>query len=229
MSKVGHCDLCNRDIVREEYSDWSMEGCSDFCAQVSLEEKEAFKNLQPGQYGVWPCAECGRPIEDEYEPNGHCSKCSDKVTLRRSEKELQKLKEENEVLRREVTEAYRYNENINKWWRFKLERLQLSHSHDRTFHTVVLPWKALAKKLFKQKQNPITENFVKGTVVEAAYQRKLWSQDDKIKTDSDWFSLIQYLAGKVLITPTEQLEKQKHRIITIAAVAANWWNSKVNK
>lgn len=44
---------------------------------------------------------------------------------------LRKLKEENEVLRKEITASYKYNDTINKWWRFKLERLELSHNHDK--------------------------------------------------------------------------------------------------
>lgn len=129
MAKIGTCDLCKRDIIREEYSDFTIEGCSDFCATSTPEEKESFKTLQKSEWGVWPCSECGCAIEDEYEPGGHCSKCSDKVKLRQLNKRVAVLEKENAELNKEIQAAYKYNKEINKWWNFKMERLKLELSH----------------------------------------------------------------------------------------------------
>jgi hypothetical protein len=84
-------------------------------------------------------------------------------------------------------------------------------------------------------------DFVRAVVLEAAHQRERWgTEHDAGKTDADWFWLIGYLAGKALWNPGDMgdmvaafvgddaagakalLEKKLHRIITIAAAAANW-------
>lgn len=76
-------------------------------------------------------------------------------------------------------------------------------------------------------------DFSKAVVLEAAHQLERWDPNhDASKTDADWFWLIGYLAGKALhtpigkdwagIEPKEILEKRLHRIVTIAAAAANW-------
>lgn len=72
--------------------------------------------------------------------------------------------------------------------------------------------------------NLITEEFLKGVEVEAAHQRNRWKETDPYKTDVDWFWLIGYLAGKALSTESD-LDKKKHRIIALAAAAANWFKS----
>lgn len=53
---------------------------------------------------------------------------------------LRKLKEENQVLRKEIEASYKHNDTINKWWKFKLERLELSHSHETTSIQGDKPW-----------------------------------------------------------------------------------------
>lgn len=53
---------------------------------------------------------------------------------------LRKLKEENEVLRKEIAASYKHNETINKWWKFKLERLELTHNHETTTSQGNKPW-----------------------------------------------------------------------------------------
>jgi hypothetical protein len=70
-------------------------------------------------------------------------------------------------------------------------------------------------------------DFAQAVVLEAAHQRERWpSGHDANKTDEDWFWLIGYLAGKALHNPPHPtvaaIDKQLHRIITIAAAAANW-------
>lgn len=67
--------------------------------------------------------------------------------------------------------------------------------------------------------NPHTKDFLEAVRLEAAHQRERWPADhDAGKTDSDWFWLIGYVAGKALSKP----EKQLHHIITTAAVCLNW-------
>lgn len=74
---------------------------------------------------------------------------------------------------------------------------------------------------------PEVFDFVKAVQLEAAHQRKRWGSDhDAGKSDADWFWLIGYLAGKALHNPGVDAEKQLHRIITIAAAAANWHAAK---
>lgn len=95
-------------------------------------------------------------------------------------------------------------------------------------------------KLRKQLNTPEVLDFAKAVQLEAAHQRQRWgSAHDGGKTDADWFWLIGYLAGKALhnpyrhttgdeivIAPPEYRDvmwkKQLHRIVTVAAAAANW-------
>ena len=114
-------------------------------------------------------------------------------------------------------------------------------------------------RLKAQLNTPLTEDFIEAVKVEAAHQRERWGVDhDGGKTDADWFWLIGYLAGKALHNPGAEevpktdmprgkhpeidlfldaidrkkkkvLDKQLHRIITIAAAAANWHLAKLGK
>lgn len=69
---------------------------------------------------------------------------------------------------------------------------------------------------------PELHDFSKAVVLEAAHQRERWPEGhDANKSPEDWFWLIGYLAGKAL-RPDQPIEKRLHRIITIAAAAANW-------
>lgn len=66
-------------------------------------------------------------------------------------------------------------------------------------------------------------DFVEAVRLEAAHQRQRWASDhDAGKTDADWFWLIGFLAGKALHNPGGEPEKRLHRIVTVAAAAANW-------
>lgn len=74
---------------------------------------------------------------------------------------------------------------------------------------------------------PEIHDFAAAVMLEAAHQRERWQGGhDQGKTDADWFWLIGYLAGKALHNPPHPeiaaADKQLHRIITIAAAAANW-------
>lgn len=51
-------------------------GCvSNFCFTTTPEEREALKTLRPGEWGCWPCSDCGVAIDDVYTPGGCCSWC----------------------------------------------------------------------------------------------------------------------------------------------------------
>lgn len=73
---------------------------------------------------------------------------------------------------------------------------------------------------------PELHDFAKAVALEAAHQRKRWpSGHDAGKTDADWFWLIGYLSGKALHNPPNEMaphDAKLHRIVTIAAAAANW-------
>jgi hypothetical protein len=91
-------------------------------------------------------------------------------------------------------------------------------------------WKAEAIRLQSLINTPEIIDFAKAVHLEAVHQRERWgSRHDIGKTDANWFWLIGYLAGKALHNPDtsglseeEKLEKRLHRVITIAAAAANW-------
>lgn len=72
------CKVCGRTFTREEYHDYTVERCSLFCQDVTQEERKAFLKLEPGQFGVYPCADCGCAMEDDYQPTACCSDCSKK-------------------------------------------------------------------------------------------------------------------------------------------------------
>lgn len=59
--------------------------CSQFCALVPDREFEEFKKAKPGDYCVYPCSECGNPIEGEWFPDNpkqtRCAACGPKVRL----------------------------------------------------------------------------------------------------------------------------------------------------
>lgn len=52
---------------------------------VSASDRKAFASLKPGDWGVYPCPDCGQPIEDEYAPDSCCTECAARRRLRRLE------------------------------------------------------------------------------------------------------------------------------------------------
>lgn len=339
------CSVCKFPIQLLEVPDYEsgrgrvpIEFCSEFCDETKDTEKTEFLNMKEGDFGFWPCTDCGHIIEDAYVPNGCCSQCHKPRQLRAlqakldaAEKLLEKQKEETAVWKKEAEAAYKYNKEINRWWQFKLERAAAEAAHqtknvelDRALTAIrehrdqkghdrcwlddqklysVLPeggeynsklpprleflkncerfydsrqgdcpklhewgdseiekkrqwalrWKKFAKhqrnkitdmkimreasnsredklvyelhELYASMNSPVTENFIQGMQVEIEHQRKRWKQTDPQKTDADWFWLIGYLAGKALLNPGGDLDKKKHRVITVAAAAANWFSS----
>lgn len=78
------CPVCGFPIDNNRF-------CSNFCCETSEEEQTRFLNLGPGEWGVYPCAECGCAIEGEYVAGEVCSTCGPKVMLRRRTELLQKV------------------------------------------------------------------------------------------------------------------------------------------
>lgn len=76
------CPLCKHKV----YDYGSYTYCSEFCAETTQAEKTAFKNAQHGDDCVFPCMECGCPMEGEYSPDDPikvtCSSCWPKRQLR---------------------------------------------------------------------------------------------------------------------------------------------------
>lgn len=106
-------------------------------------------------------------------------------------------------------------------------------THGLVDHAELHRLRAEVNRLDALLNTPELLDFSKAVVLEAAHQIARWDPtQDASKTDADWFWLIGYLAGKALHTPIGKdpadiepigiLEKRLHRIITIAAAAANW-------
>ena len=75
---MANCPCCKLEIHVHEQPGYRSEHCSEFCATISDEDKEKFSKLQPGEFGLWPCPDCGCCIEDEYIPTSCCGACGDK-------------------------------------------------------------------------------------------------------------------------------------------------------
>ncbi len=71
---------------------------------------------------------------------------------------------------------------------------------------------------------PEVNDFMRGTTLEAAHQRKRWgSKHDAGKTSWDWFWLVGYLAQKAATSANAgDFNKAKHHTISTAAALANW-------
>lgn len=91
----------------------------------------------------------------------------------------------------------------------------------------------LAHEVWRQRallNTPEIFDFTKAVQLEAMHQRERWgTEHDEGKEDTDWFWLIGWLAGKAVNNPVDastslesEKEKKLHRIITVAAAAANW-------
>jgi ClpX C4-type zinc finger protein len=93
-------------------------------------------------------------------------------------------------------------------------------------------WREKALKAEALLNTPEIFDFAKAVQLEAAHQRERWgSNHDAGKTEADWLWLLGYLASKALHNPgpydppghrAQQRDKKLHRIVTIAAAAANW-------
>lgn len=107
------CTVCKFPVRLEGNEPY----CSEFCATVREEDRQRFTMLKRGHWGLFPCADCGTTIEDDYEPNACCSECYPKRKLRKAESDLQtahtqlqELREQHQAelqtLRRELAAAH---------------------------------------------------------------------------------------------------------------------------
>lgn len=69
-------------------------------------------------------------------------------------------------------------------------------------------------------KEPETGDFLRGALVEAAYQREAWPDQDKAKSDADWFWTLGYICGKVMKESDPM--RALHHIEAGAALLANW-------
>jgi hypothetical protein len=101
--------------------------------------------------------------------------------------------------------------------------------HGETLKADLAQAQAERDRLHGLVNTPEIHDFLQAVNLEAAFQREKWGADgDAGKTDADWFWLIGYLAGKA-IRPGASDEKRLHRIITVAAVCANWHLARLGK
>lgn len=70
-------------------------------------------------------------------------------------------------------------------------------------------------------QHPETGEFLRGALVEAAFQREAWPTQDAQKTGSDWFWTLGFIIGKSLRSDVDD-EHKLHHIEAGAALLANW-------
>lgn len=76
------CNVCQQEI--QSYSG-DGEHCSEFCIQATDEEKQKWVSgaLKVGDFGVYPCKECGSTIEDELYENRFCGDSHCRLTRER--------------------------------------------------------------------------------------------------------------------------------------------------
>ena len=116
------CLVCKHPIYSEvmDGGRYIMDGCSEFCALASDQEREGFLKLKGGEYGAYPCFECGCTIEDEYEPESNCSSCSPKVEIRTLKARIAELEKiEDARIQAALDYAVRYggiDEEHHKVW-----------------------------------------------------------------------------------------------------------------
>lgn len=77
------CKICNQPINRY---DVDYAWCSEFCANVTAENRIKFLSAKEGDFIDYPCADCGAHIQDEYVPGGYCSHSS--CTAARAKRKL---------------------------------------------------------------------------------------------------------------------------------------------
>lgn len=112
------------------------------------------------------------------------------------------------------------------WCREKNVRISELESRVRTLQEENATLQEKAEK-YDRINTPELYAFVLAVENEALHQRERWGiEGDGGKTDADWFWLIGYLAGKALHNPVKEemgaTDARLHRIVTVAAAAANW-------
>ena len=68
-------------------------------------------------------------------------------------------------------------------------------------------------------QHPETGDFLRGALVEAAFQREAWPTQDSKKSDADWFWTVGFILGKAV---HQEDGDALHHIEAAAGLLANW-------
>ena len=77
------CSVCRREY--QHHHDMA-DTCSEYCLTTTVKQRKEYEAVrgQPRAFCIYPCANCGRAIEDELNENGEegfCSPCAPKVRL----------------------------------------------------------------------------------------------------------------------------------------------------
>jgi len=62
------CEICGKTPDKGEF-------CSEFCAETTQEQKQAFQAMKDGDFGQYPCERCGCIIEDVLSRPAICGSC----------------------------------------------------------------------------------------------------------------------------------------------------------
>lgn len=86
MSEI--CPVCKNELVP---ASWNPEElwCSEYCATVTGAEIAEYRKAKPGDWCVFPCTECKKPIEGVL-GDGCCDVCAPKVEIRELKALLQR-------------------------------------------------------------------------------------------------------------------------------------------
>lgn len=85
MRTIGEtCPVCKREIKETtyDYGRFPYTFCSEYCEETTEAEEKEFLAAKEGDFCVFPCAECGCPMEDELKQGAMCSICHPKVRAR---------------------------------------------------------------------------------------------------------------------------------------------------
>lgn len=88
------------------------------------------------------------------------------ILARSSMDEIKCLLEENATLKKELQRAEEFNRSANRWWKFRLERVQLSldgafrtiRDQNQTIESARLDLDNLRQKIKSDNSNPVDEN-----------------------------------------------------------------------
>lgn len=152
---------------------------------------------------LWTCKKCG---EGNHDARAKCRGCGTSRVVTAMAGSYQEGFEAGKAEERQRTAAL-----MADWERLRGELVETAERHER-------------QRLLN---TPEFRSFADAVVLEALHQRERWSTDhDAGKTDADWHWLLGWLSGKAVHNPVDPgedpVEKRLHRIITVAAAAANW-------
>ena len=69
------CYICSFEKKKDEFG---FDFCSDFCSDREYYGHDAYpdpRRLKVGEFGYFPCSDCGCTMEGDYKENEVCSKC----------------------------------------------------------------------------------------------------------------------------------------------------------